>query len=89
MTAVLSVIAGFAGALGGVFWDAMAVVGCTVTGCTVIVVLWCLVATRGQRREPLRVVIAGHAETGGAETGGAEVDDDIDVPDWLKAGRRG
>jgi hypothetical protein len=56
--------AGFAASLGHVLWVIEAWVGITVTGCTVIVVLWCLAATRGQQEEhaatrPSRVIEVG------------------------------
>jgi len=50
MAAAGIVGAGFAASLGHVLWVIEAWVGITVTGCTVIVVLWCLAATRGQKR---------------------------------------
>lgn len=50
MSAVLAVIAGFASALGGVLWDLMAVIGCIITISIALLVLWCIVATHGQRK---------------------------------------
>lgn len=97
MSAVLSIIAGFASALGGGLWDLMAVIGCIITISVALLVLWCVVATHGQRREPLRVVITGHAETGDAELGDdtiamlrgpTEPIDTVDaeIAQWLREG---
>ena len=53
--------AGFAASLGHVLWVTEAWVGITVTACTAVFAVLCLVATHGQQ-QPLNVVVTDDAE---------------------------